>query len=816
MTEPLFDLIDRQGNPELLPSKKVKVVFTPQKLLKELRIIDSLCDEIGRTSYKLRPLNALILARRPDKDERSWFEGRGAYHTDIPIENDLTATVYVKGSGNERAFDQATGEFTGFPSQPDRLFFDELALSEHPRELGTETVRWALMEAVNATFIFAHVAKKQGWEHISEAVRAGVTIPLNVMHQKELSAYLYQLLQQHRETNQDVLDRKAMEWEGNTQLGSISLIVPNHKRIAGGIEEAEERNELIGRLSNPDVARTAGRTLRTLADMGLCYSVRSSHGQNLYYDGLMAQADNSDLVTLGDYQGTRINRNYDEGGKPIYYDISPQDQRVALMFYQLDRQSLLTPLHHPLMNPESRITWEQVVDNQKAFWEEMLSGVADPTAIRQMVRLLPFMRAEINMAAAPLLTESADQSTWVSMARKKRDVLRKYENEYGVLTEYDRKIKANLVDESEPYLIKQLMEQGKLKARLVAQCLESGNLKPFEAYPILGKALALSKTIEQIQDSNNRDEILALCAHCFSSRGRVYHFLQNADLVKRFEGQHYDLLARLINDGRYEDAKCVLKTLVASQDNEISSYYPLGGGYEVGEDRYPRLLLEADANYQKIYDRARYDLYLTSFARRTHPFSLMGVFREIMNKGEVAPQSLSVLEYSKDHQLPSPASVIRTILGSFEENSAVRQQLTEWLEKYLLKLGEQEVLDERFGEQGVAILDDLEVMVKEIQDTYPELAFAHQGIFAPALFEANPERARTYFEQAKIYYNTTLSERKKLINVDLDKLERSNRNDPEYYHTNISIAAEFEKLGFPIIARDYRKKARGEYLAALW
>lgn len=292
-------------------------------------------------------------------------------------------------------------------------------------------------------------------------------------------------------------------------------------------------------------------------------------------------------------------------------------------------------------------------------------------------------------------------------------------------------------------------------------------------------------------------------------------FLQEADLVARFEGQHYELLARLINDGRYEDAKCVLKTLGSSQDNEISGHYPLSGGYEVGEDRYPRLLLEANANYQEIYARAKYDLFLTAFARRTHPFNLMSVFKEIMNKGEVTPQSLSVLEYAKDHQLSSPANVVRYILGSFEENLTIRQQLTDWLEKYLLKLGEQEILEDRFAEQGMVILDDLDMMVREVQDKYPELAFAHQSIFAPALAEVNPERARTYFDQAKHFYETSLLERKKLSKVDLDKLEKLH-GGPEYHHATNTIAAEFENLGFPIVAKDYRNKARGEYFATLW
>ena len=112
--------------------------------------------------------------------------------------------------------------------------------------------------------------------------------------------------------------------------------------------------------------------------------------------------------------------------------------------------------------------------------------------------------------------------------------------------------------------------------------------------------------------------------------------------------------------------------------------------------------------------------------------------------------------------------------------------------------------------------DELDVMVKEVQDTYPELAFAHQGIFAPALAEINPERAKAYFDKARHYYEASLAERKRLSKVDLDKLERSSGSDPEYRRATNSIAAEFEKLGFPIVARDYGNKARGEYFAALW
>lgn len=817
MEVPLFDRIDRQGDTEVPIENKLAVIFSPEDLMRRLQVDSHLCNQVEDIAYRLRPLNTLILGRKPQGKERKLFEGRGAYHKDIPITPEESATIYVKGSGNEKAFDQRRGMFTGFPSEPDKLFFDDLILSPHPRELGTETARWALMEAINATFIFAGIAQKHAWNDITQALQAGVSIPLNVMHQIELSSYLFTLLEQYKKITKDVVDKKALEWEGNAQLASISLLVPNHKRIAGGIDKnAEETNELVGRLTNPNIAKTAGRTLRTLVEMGFCYSIQSSHGQNLYDEGLMAQADNSDLVTLGDYHGTSLKWTTDKIGRTVYLHISSRDQQVALLFSQFERPDLLTPLHHPFMNPAIRITWEQVAENQEAFWQEILTGIAKPHAIEKIVRLMPFMRTEINMAAALLLVDSSDQNAWSEMASEKLEVLAQYEDQYGVVTEYQKKLEANLPDESEPYFLQQLVTEGRLHAQVIIDFLKTGNIQSLENDPILGKAVELQKRIEEIKDQDDRDEILELCSACFSSRGSVYHFFEDADLVARFKGDHYDLLSQLIKQERYEDAKAITKTLIASQNVEIADYYPLMGGYEIGEDRYPRLVLEKEADYKEIYERAKYDLYVSSFARRTQPFDLLRIFRDVMNQGKVLPQSLNLKEYAVDHSLALPKIMIRGILGSFEENKETRKKITDWIERYLLKFDQHSELEDRFGQEGMIIIGELEDMTNEIGNEIPELAFAHQCIFAPILAESHPEKAEEYFQEGKNYYDISFSERAQLSKVNLNPDGIMSKVDREYASKNDAIAHTYCALGYPIIARNYRNRAQNKHLEPSW
>jgi hypothetical protein len=806
---PLFDLIDKQGNPETPTEQKLERIFDVGDLLLSQGVESTLVADVVNTAEQLGPLGALTLARRPTAQERTFFEGRGSYHTGLPVADRL-ATLYNKGTGSEQTFDKPAGLFTGFPSQADKLFFDGLTVAQHPRMTGTETVRWALMEAVNAGYIFAYLAKREHWTGVEQAIDAGVTVPLNVMHFKELSCYLGDLLTERKNAEIHPLDEKALNWDGNKALGSVSMIVPDHVRIAGGIDS--DINTVVKRLINPEVAQTAARTLRTLLEAGFCYSSSSSHGQNLYKSGLMGQADNSDLISLGDYRGRRIEWSKDAYGLPTYKTATAEGQRATLLFYQLESDGLLTPKCAPIVSDGIRTTWEQTLDTQQAFWQELLGQSVAPEALNQMLRYMPLMRTEFNIAAALLLLDAHDDSDWESLADAKRATLAEYETAFGVLTEYDAKVQSNLHEiDTLQYDLHDMVESGKLLSLPIINYLRTGNEDFLLNEPILQKATKLIHTLEAMADPDLRDEVLCLCAAQFASRNTM-RLDREPDLVTLFEGRHYDLLNDLLSDGRTEDAKTVLQTLSLTTNGAIRGNVSIERDCEVNTHKFPRLLLEKNAPYQEILQKAQFEYLIDDLGQNAYSGgqSFLGIIRGIFDS-EDENRPLSVTETAEAAGFPPPRAILKAVAYSMIDSEADRHAIIEGLQTYAEKLQAAEQIEDESSAEYLGALDELDAQATAIGAIYPELELAHNSTFAGRCAKTDPIRAKAYFERAMAYYQTLYAERAKLSTLPPREWEDySWMNDPV---RKKAVADLYAKLNLPRLAFKYSKSS---YFSPEW
>lgn len=807
--EPLFDYIDRQGDPDTPEKEKIKPVFDLGKVLSGFGVKEKLAQELGRISEALRPLAALVLKRKPEEDERNALEGRGAYLDNIPV-YDTQVTMYNKGSGSANTFDEAAQEtdeqpeaaFAGFPNDTGGLFHDQPANSPHPRMTGTETVSWGIMEAVTASDVLAYVIKNQGWERPDEVVKAGLTIPLNVMDCMELTRHLNGLIRRYEQNSADDFERKGLEWEGNRHIGIVSMIVPGNSRIDGGTNR--DAIEAVGRISSPETAQVTARTLRLLLDAGYCYSQASSHGQNLYAKGLVAQADNSDLVTLGDYRGWN-KADLPETDEMVFCDgASAREERLALIFKQFDEQRMLTPLHAPLVASRLHVPWEQTVLVQKTFWGEMMRGAADPQAVDRMMHLMPFMRTEFNVAAANLLLDNADQTAWEAAADQKRQIFASYEAEYGVLTEYQSRLENNLSKvDTTPVDITELHQTGKLHSAAVLDFLKTGDEQHLRDDPILGKAVRLADAIEAVPDSLMRDRLLFEAWGSFDQI-EPNRLVREPDMVTAFEGRQYDKLVELIEAGRYEDARNMMGVLrIAVASGGIGKFLSLERDRELNGHKYTRLALEDDADYADLYLRAHVEELSARIGRLAHVGG--EGFGEMIQRALNGGSPLSPSNPSHEAEArgqPNVREVLRQMLNSSRIPAADLQAAAAWMEKYNVLASVVEDRHHLRTDEIVQAFDYLDGMLPEIAERFPELALAHNCLGASQFASLDRERSRRYFNAAMNYYYHDFSERRRL--ADRPSVYWNDYRWMNDARLRTGLAERYTAMGLPHVAFYYQ------------
>lgn len=807
----LFQPIEQLGDPEKSPEAKRNVICRAEDILACLGLEPALVGEIAELREQTEPLTTLVLARKPLETERLRLEGRGAYHKHILFNREVI--VYVKGTGNESAFNQASSAFPGFPSESDKLFFDDLFLQHHPRMLGTETLGWGLLELINSSVLFAQLADKYRWKSVIEAIDAGVTIPLSVTHYKELSSHLQSLLEKAINNTEDTLDKEAMQWPGNfIGLGSVAQIVPSSRRLAREGDQTSDKEALEQRITDPHVIETSGRTLRELFDAGYVYSEFSSHGQNLYDSGLVAQADNSDLVFLGDYKTAAGYRRgeaeypWDEEYQYRWDDptvpIPASLKRTVVMFNQLEQQNLLTPLYYPL--PEEHISWDTIKTIQEKFWGEILKERAHKDAIPVVARLIPYMRTEINLAASQMLIENADQQRWDEIATRKEWIMQRYEA-LSVSDEYEKKKRHNL-SKSQQWAMLVVLEKDHLPVKAWKSFLQSGNMQDLLQDPRTANMVELAQAIESIQDEAEKEALVQVCAHFFGMRD-AWGMSTKPDQIAYFDGAHSKLIINLIAQGRIEDAKKGMKTLCLSTTRGFGWSFCSWGGEERIEFAYPRLLLSTD-NINDLYEQCRFDYLLDFYRKKANPYSLTKLFRDVMNGSvdKVPEEAYDVSVYAKERELQPPTEIIRSVLAkAYIHDEPHRMRITSWLEEYmtLQKQLEESDYPHPHPEEIIAKLDK---MAASIQTTYPELAFGHHCGMVAYYKGINQAKAAAYFSDVVAYYQNNYSARQDWL---VAKTEARGAPEP----TQKNLEAMYRALGFPLIARHLANRS---YLDDVW
>lgn len=784
--QPLFDLIDHQGSAELGEADKIERIADVGSMLVSFGVNEQLAAEVGQAAEILGPLSALTLNRRPEDHERETMEGRGAYHQNIPV-GGTTVTVYVKGTGNEAAFDQEPGIFNGFPTDHKRLFFDETT-GPHPRIVGTETIRWGLTEAVRAGAIFAHVAQKEGWTHLQQALDAGVTIPLNVLAQKELSNYMAGLVNEAG-ANASKLDG-GIAWEGNRHLGAVEMIVPSSVRVAPTGKTAVNP-EVMERMLDPRIAAATGRTLRTLLGAGFCYSRSGAHAQNIYTEGLVTQADNSDLLTLGDCVDTPESSAY--------------DKQVSLIFSQLDRQSTrpLTGLDAPIVTTNTHVTWEQVTEAGQAFWGNLLDGFAEPEHISRIVRLLPFIRTEANLAVAELLVQSQNEQEWQASAERQRTVMAAYEPRYGVLTEQQARLESFL-DGSDlpPSQLHDLAAGKKLRSQAILDYLDTGHEHYLQQDPMLSKVVRLADAIESIPDKERRDALLGHCSRIFADKD-VRTLAERPDIVTAFEGRQYDLLQTLISQNKLDDAEMAMDTL-SIVHNTIGQHWVFHGDSEIHEHNFTRRLLEEGADYKALLQEAVFfsELNELSHHAASGGRDLLQVMRFVMDN--VSPkESFEVSRTAHAANLPPLIDLLSAVLSSPQVGVEDRAAITEWMQRYNQQVAVTDIIND--PDILLQHITEMDSMLTGIVDAYPELRLAHNSYAAGRLASTHPERAREYYDQGMDYYTSLIEERARHIGLPIEQWRW-----PSVY--NVELAEKYRRMGLPLVAAAYDPAfARGPY-----
>ena len=499
--EKIFTQIDSLGSPEVSPAEKARVITDVAKMLEELGVQPQLVQELRAAIPCLTPLLGLTLGKKIKPADHLAYEGRGPYHENIPVAG-TTATVYTRGNGAaDRCSRTLTddGSFPGFPNSLDPFFYEDTKRFDQPRVLGTQNIPCAMLEIINASVIFAEVSKKYGWKHLSEAVEAGVTIPIGVMEFPELSDYLKKLLREKVAETTDPKAKKNSQWEANFNgFGSVGMIVPGNERC---IRELDAGTTTLSakedrQLHDLERWRGSGRTLRTLLELGIVYARDSAHGQNIYATGLVRQADNEDLVFLGDYVGID-----DQWGT-----FTATEQWQDLLYRQLQAQDGLTP--SPLPLPEHGVTGGDVIDMQRLFWNELGAGIIHPESLGQVPRLKLVFSSAINAAFAALAVEHLDTTRWAAVAKQRRQQVDRYGATYGSDRQLDHEIKTDFHQATAAQLRYQREAPHDPRGiRSMIEYLKTGDRQHLVNNPYLKTTLDLLDHVGSMSDTLLRDKL---------------------------------------------------------------------------------------------------------------------------------------------------------------------------------------------------------------------------------------------------------------------------------------------------------------------
>lgn len=464
---------------------------------------------------------------------------------------------------------------------------------------------------------------------------------------------------------------------------------------------------------------------------------------------------------------------------------------------------------------ESNISWDAVEQVQSRFWEELLRDIstAEDRAehSKQIAKLMPFLRTEINLAAASLMVESSDQKRWEMVADKRRSLLKMFEG-FGVSEEYAMKLEDNYkMYATETYAIRDIFTHQRLPINGLKAFLRSGNTQELERDPYLSKVLRLSNAIYGVEPVGNRDKLLQSAGMYFGQRDISYPFFLEGDTIARYKGNHLELLSELVRQGRYDDVAKAIDILSMSSVAWFSARYsPDGSNVEPAQFRYPTELLETK-DIDDLHKRCRFEYLLYSLSGLTNPFRLEVITRDLINTGDIRELPLDFLQYTKEKRLPDQKSVIEECVSKLALHEPTQRALvTTWLENYQDAHNQLSHVPEEDAAEQQRILLELDRMSQEINDKYPELVLAHNLIMTDYYRYRDYPKAKEYYDSVVDFYNTRLRARLEELSIQLN-LGNSN-NNKQY----IEIAEKYEILGFGMIANFFRNKVYINHSPSTW
>lgn len=760
MTDYIFEPIDRMGVDQTPISEKIKLITDLEAVLRDLGVDPGLIDDVVKKTKYLHPLLYLVYRRKPTDEDHIKREGRGVYHDKIPVSG-REAIVYVKGIGNEGLIEEIGSEkpFPGFPGDTERLVFDHLlTLSQQPRILGAETLPWGLLEYINSCVVFSAVASKYGWTKMEDALEAGVTVPIGMTHFKELSQYLSDLLQRRIKETHYEEDAKQLEWKGNfVGLGSVGQIVPSDRRLprlpSEDMVDAAHTAEVTEVFQDSEKYKTSGRTLRRLAEMGIAYSRESSHGQNLYDRGLIAQGDNSDLVFLGDYVDSEV-EDFIEGKVKL----TGREQRQAIIYRMLNRYDGLTPLAYPL--PRFDISWDTIEEAQSKFWTEFLGGIAHPDAIAQIPRLAPVLREQLNLAASLLAVQRLEDPYWDEIAAERKRILKKHDK-VGAYAELESNIESDLPSYVTLEYRKKVSTKNVLGHQSMLKFLKTGDRAHIEDDPQLSPYLQLSEAIFNIEDEAKRDDMLYLLGKM--QLGRAYDCVvsgPHVELIYAFDNHHIELLRNLVNSGQYDKASKAMDILIQIGLWRLDVTYPHSEA-EYVRHYYPYRLLEKDVDIDELHEQVKFIELCLQCIRRTTPEPL---YSAMMRE---TTQRVDINLYASENSVSKPRMIMMATIGAAVDTPELRYRLSGYIQSYndtYMRLISAKNDDER-----QAALKSLHSLPQgKIAELYPELVFAHNCTMAVYYNGSEPALAGDYYQKAIEYYASDYERRKKELGIQHD------------------------------------------------
>ena len=298
---------------ELETDERVKVITDIYRTLTELGVAPKLAQQVDELAQELYPLMTLQYNRFPDNtDEDIEFQGRGvSFDVQTPFLGVQDVSVYLRGCGNIQfvSGDQDTHQYPGFPENLNAFFFD---IGRQPRIWESQSIPTALMEFYNAAIVFAAHARENKWNDISEALRAGVVIPIGVGFDEGLTNHLESLLDNGVSTATTDDDRRAYSWEGNRQgFGYILEVVPSTRRLKTHASVSQLRHgKLVDRVRDPLVWKEIQTSMiLNLRYAGAFLSPQSTHYQNVHWivpgkTASMIYGDYADFSFWGIIQNT--------------------------------------------------------------------------------------------------------------------------------------------------------------------------------------------------------------------------------------------------------------------------------------------------------------------------------------------------------------------------------------------------------------------------------------------------------------------------------------------------------------------------------